>query len=29
MNGGDAANHFAFIKYQLPKSAPSPTSNKP
>ena len=28
-NGCHAANDFAFIKYQLPKSSPSPTSVKP
>lgn len=28
-NGCHAANDFAFIKYQLPKSALSPTSAKP
>jgi hypothetical protein len=28
-NGCHAANGFAFIKYQLPKSSPSPTSVKP
>jgi hypothetical protein len=28
-NGCHAANGFGFIKYQLPKSSPSPTSVKP
>jgi hypothetical protein len=28
-NGCHAANGFPFIKYQLPKSSPSPTSDKP
>ncbi len=28
-NGCHAANGFPFIKYELPKSSPSPTSNKP
>jgi hypothetical protein len=28
-NGCHAANGFDFIKYELPKSSPSPTSNKP
>jgi hypothetical protein len=28
-NGCHVANDFAFIKYQLPKSSPSPTSVKP
>jgi hypothetical protein len=28
-NGCHAANGFPFIKYQLPKSSPSPTSVKP
>lgn len=28
-NGCHAANDFAFIKYELPKSSPSPTSVKP
>jgi hypothetical protein len=28
-NGCHTANGFAFVKYQLPKSSPSPTSVKP
>jgi hypothetical protein len=28
-NGCHAANGFQYIKYELPKSSPSPTSNKP
>lgn len=28
-NGCHAANGFPYIKYQLPKVSPSPTSNKP
>ncbi len=28
-NGCHAANGYGFIKYELPKSSPSPTSNKP
>ncbi len=28
-NGCHTANGFGFIKYELPKSSPSPTSNKP
>lgn len=28
-NGCHAANGFEFIKYELPKESPSPTSNKP
>jgi cytochrome c553 len=28
-NGCHAANGYTFIKYELPKASPSPTSNKP
>jgi hypothetical protein len=28
-NGCHAANDYGYIKYELPKSSPSPTSNKP
>jgi hypothetical protein len=28
-NGCHAANGFGFVKYELPKSSPSPTANKP
>ena len=28
-NGCHAANGFPYIKYELPRSSPSPTSNKP